>query len=487
MKMTIKQARRIGFGAGRYAALTFGLSAAMVAGFAGCHGNSASASDQSGAVPVAQSGTDPAAANVASASGQPAQVLAQNEQYAPQQQGEDYAPAQVAPGYDNGQGNYADTDLTDEQANEAPPPLPEYDQPPAPDPDYIWTPGYWAWGPGGYYWVPGCWVAAPYADALWTPGYWGYYGGGYRFHHGYWGLHIGFYGGINYGFGYFGSGYEGGYWNGNHFYYNTAITHVNTSVRNVYVHNVTVNNSGRVSFNGGRGGIQARPGAAEVTAMHEQRMGPMQSQAAVQHEASQNRQQFYSANKGRPATTVAARPVVADRTLPAALPRAAEPARNGGAMQGPAHGAMQGPAHGPAQARPEVAQPMHTQGASQQGRNVPEAARPGQPQNEARPVQPHNEVQPQQHAMKPSAQVPQTRPQQQSRPQAEARPMQQERPTPAMRPAPQTARPQEQARPQAMPQHQAAPRPAPAPHPQAAPHPQGGAHPEPHGDDRSNH
>jgi hypothetical protein len=270
---------------------------------------------------------------------------------------------------------------------------------------------------------------------------------------------------------------------------------VNTSVRNVYVHNVTVNNrgAGRVSFNGGRGGIQARPVAAEVTAMHEQRMGPMQSQTAVQHDASQNRQQFYSANKGRPATTVAARPVVADRTLPAALPRTAETGRNGGAMQGPSHGAMQGPTHGPAQARPEVAQPMHTQEApQQQGRNVPEAARPGQPQNEARPVQPHNEV-PAQHTMKPSAQVPQSRPQpqgrpqEQGRPQAETRPMQQERPAPAMRPAPQ-ARPQEQARPQAAPQHQAAPRPAPAPHPQAAPHPQGGgAHPEPHGDDRPNH
>src|SRR5206468_2106057 len=119
-----------------------------------------------------------------------------------------------------------ESDLTDEEANEPPPPLLVYDQPPAPDPDYLWTPGYWAWGPEGYYWVPGCWVAAPYEGALWTPGYWAYVGGRYRFHHGYWGLHIGFYGGIDYGYGYFGHGYYGGYWDHNHFRYNAAVNHI---------------------------------------------------------------------------------------------------------------------------------------------------------------------------------------------------------------------------------------------------------------------
>src|SRR5579885_1872110 len=40
----------------------------------------------------------------------------------------------------------------------APPPLPVYEQPIAPGPGYIWTPGYWAWDPAyGYYWVPGAW------------------------------------------------------------------------------------------------------------------------------------------------------------------------------------------------------------------------------------------------------------------------------------------------------------------------------------------
>jgi hypothetical protein len=55
----------------------------------------------------------------------------------------------------------------------APPVLPVYAQPPCPGDGYIWTPGYWAWGPDGYYWVPGTWVMAPEPGLLWTPGYWG--------------------------------------------------------------------------------------------------------------------------------------------------------------------------------------------------------------------------------------------------------------------------------------------------------------------------
>ena len=35
-------------------------------------------------------------------------------------------------------------------------------------------------------------------------------GGAFFWHEGYWGPHVGFYGGINYGFGYWGHGYEGG-------------------------------------------------------------------------------------------------------------------------------------------------------------------------------------------------------------------------------------------------------------------------------------
>jgi hypothetical protein len=90
----------------------------------------------------------------------------------------------------------------------APPPIPVYEQPICPGYGYIWTPGYWAWDADGddYYWVPGTWVEAPEVGFLWTPGYWGWGDGGYFFHGGYWGPHVGWYGGINYGFGYFGHG-----------------------------------------------------------------------------------------------------------------------------------------------------------------------------------------------------------------------------------------------------------------------------------------
>src|SRR5262249_25524550 len=94
----------------------------------------------------------------------------------------------------------------------APPATPVYVQPPIPGPGFVWTPGYWAYGPYGYYWVPGVWLLPPAIGLLWTPGYWDWGGSAYAWHAGYWGPTVGFYGGINYGLGYFGVGYAGGYW-----------------------------------------------------------------------------------------------------------------------------------------------------------------------------------------------------------------------------------------------------------------------------------
>src|SRR5690242_7673777 len=104
----------------------------------------------------------------------------------------------------------------------APPAIPVYAQPVIPGPGHIWTPGYWAWTGEGYEWVDGAWVLPPYTGALWTPGYWGYGPGGYFWNAGYWGPTVGYYGGINYGFGYFGIGFYGGYWGGGHYYYNSC-------------------------------------------------------------------------------------------------------------------------------------------------------------------------------------------------------------------------------------------------------------------------
>ena len=120
------------------------------------------------------------------------------------------------------------------QAQQPPPPLPEYSQPPCPGDGYLWTPGYWSYAPQGYYWVPGAWARPPQVGYLWTPGYWGFFGGMYRYNYGFWGQHIGYYGGINYGFGYVGTGYQGGYWSGNRFNYNRSVNNVNITNVNVY-------------------------------------------------------------------------------------------------------------------------------------------------------------------------------------------------------------------------------------------------------------
>ena len=188
-----------------------------------------------------------------------------------------------------------------------PPALPVYVQPPCPTEGYLWTPGYWAYGPAGYYWVPGVWVAPPAVGVLWTPGYWGFTNGAYLWHAGYWGPHVGFYGGINYGFGFTGVGFVGGGWFGGHYRYNTAVTNVNTTVvRNVYVDrtvvsNTTVINNNRASFNG-PGGIAARPNAQEQSFAREQHIQPTAVQQSHQQTASQDREQFASFNQGHPAT-----------------------------------------------------------------------------------------------------------------------------------------------------------------------------------------
>lgn len=129
-----------------------------------------------------------------------------------------------------------------------PPPMPVYVQPRIPQvgAGYIWTPGYWAWNASvaDYYWVPGTWVRGPRPGLYWTPGYWALVGGVYVWHAGYWGPTVGFYGRINYGFGYTGSGYNGGQWRGQQFTYNNSVNNITTNnITNVNVRNVNVINS----------------------------------------------------------------------------------------------------------------------------------------------------------------------------------------------------------------------------------------------------
>src|SRR5580700_2947885 len=79
--------------------------------------------------------------------------------------------------------------------NVGPPELPVYEQPVIPEPGYLWSPGYWAYGDEGYFWVPGTWVLPPEPGLVWTPGYWGWGGGAYAWNAGYWGPTVGYYGG----------------------------------------------------------------------------------------------------------------------------------------------------------------------------------------------------------------------------------------------------------------------------------------------------
>ena len=206
----------------------------------------------------------------------------------------------------------------------APPEIPVYEQPVCPGDGYIWTPGYWAYGDvdEGYYWVPGTWVLAPEVGFLWTPAYWGWGDGGYLFYEGYWGPEIGFYGGINYGFGYFGNGYEGGRWDHGHFFYNTTVNNINvTVIHNVYNERVTVNNSSRVSFNGGRGGITARPTSREEAFAHERHVPPVAAQVQHERSARSDPQQRFSVNHGAPAVAATPKPgAFKDREVVAAKP-----------------------------------------------------------------------------------------------------------------------------------------------------------------------
>jgi hypothetical protein len=194
-----------------------------------------------------------------------------------------------------------------------PPEIPVYEQPVCPGDGYMWTPGYWYWDDDvdDYYWVPGTWVMAPEPGFLWTPGYWGWGGDRFVFYDGYWGPQVGFYGGINYGFGYFGRGFEGGRWDGGRFFYNRAVMNVNVNViHNVY--NTRVENNfasgSRVSYNGGTGGIEARATAQEEAAARERHIERSAEQTRNMEAARGNQQFRASVNHGRPAVAASSRP-----------------------------------------------------------------------------------------------------------------------------------------------------------------------------------
>ena len=363
-----------------------------------------------------------------------------------------------------------------------PPPLLVYEQPPCPEPGLIWMPGYWAYGDDGYYWVPGAWVPAPYVGALWTPGYWGWNGGMYYWHPGFWGRHVGYYGGINYGFGYFGIGFLGGRWNGGFFEYNTAVWRVNTVIiHRTYVdrdwdrHYADRDHNRRVAFSGGPGGIRHDPDRREREYMREPHMERTSFQTQHIEAARSDRNAYYNVNRGRPDRIVAARPLPQENR-PAPVPqrngynnpRNMNNDRRGGYQEQPNRGG-QNPGydqHNNQNARPQ--QPQY--------RTQPEY-RPAQPQQ--RPQQPEYRQAP------PGRQVPQSRPQQpEYRPQPQPQQPQyrnqpEYRPAPPQRQAPESRPQQPEYRPQPQRQPEYRQPPQSRPEPQGRPEPQ--QRPENHG------
>jgi len=382
----------------------------------------------------------------------------------------------------------------------APPPeLPVYEQPICPGPNYMWTPGYWAWdaGSGGYYWVPGTWVMAPAVGLLWTPGYWGWGSGAYLWHAGYWGPQVGFYGGVNYGFGYTGVGFYGGRWSGRYFSYNTAVVRVNTIViHNTYVDRTVIRNTtvNRVSYNGGRGGIEMGPTAAQEAAARQRRFGARPAQVQQERFARQDRANFASENHGRPAYAATARPVTSAADFKRAVP--ASGARTVTANETrPANGhptAIPRPANEtrlatrpeskPATTRPAnenrpATKPTTTARPTAESRPATKPATPAKPASEARPA---NETRP-----TPNRPASTARPANENRPAtrpapaehtAETRPT--PKPAPAMKPAPETrqanrpATPQPTVKPESKPAPVQQARPEPQPRPETRPEPQ---------------
>ncbi|MHB1935079.1 MAG: YXWGXW repeat-containing protein [Acidobacteriaceae bacterium] len=443
------------------------LSAVLLFGVAACHGKlnssvaaqTSSQSDQgdpAAANNAPDNGTGSAYDSGAAPAAMPSQAQPQsNESYAspgappassaPQASGQ-YSQNEPPPppppdqtgysqgGYDQGgynQGGYNQSpyaqgygDSQDQQqvyAPEPPPPMPEYEQPYCPGPDYIWTPGYWYWSPAGYYWVPGAWVLAPYIGALWTPGYWGFMGGRYGWNGGYWGPYIGFYGGINYGYGYFGRGYEGGYWNRGAFYYNRSVNRVGGNMRHVYARNVNYNNRTRVSYNGGRGGVNARPNRSQMNAARARRFGAIPAQRQLVKQAQGNRAQFANVNKGRPAQVAYSRPVNGGRKAPAARPQDFRPVMGARPATGAPLGNTNRPQPTANRNRPTQSRPIQqTQPRPQQYHPAPQR-QPAQQQYRPAPPQYHpQQRQPAQQQYRPAP--PQYHPQQRQPAQQQYRP-----------------------------------------------------------------
>lgn len=192
----------------------------------------------------------------------------------------------------------------------APPTLPSYEQPAIPADGYLWVPGFWAWRKSvpDYFWVPGTWVRPPQSGLVWTPPYWSRTGDSYTFHAGYWASQVGYYGEIEYGFGYPGTGYQGGRWSHGTFYYNRSFNNLGSvGIANAYGHA-----SGRGDDSSRAGDDEAPPVDAAPRSQKENRsINPRHIDATFEQRrhfelAAMDRSLYSKQNGGAPA--VAATP-----------------------------------------------------------------------------------------------------------------------------------------------------------------------------------
>ncbi len=93
---------------------------------------------------------------------------------------------------------------------------------------------------------------------------------------------------------------------------------MNVNVVNIHnVYNETVVNRGpenRVAYNGGNGGVTARPTPQEEAAARERHLPPIAAQTQHRDEARTNPQLRASANQGRPPIAATERPCLVQRT-----------------------------------------------------------------------------------------------------------------------------------------------------------------------------
>jgi hypothetical protein len=192
-------------------------------------------------------------------------------------------------------------------------------------------------------------------------------------HAGYWGPHVGYYGGVNYGFGYGGIGFAGGMWRGGFFAYNTAVVHVGggggwgnrTYVDNTIVERTTIINNTHVSYNGGPGGINHQPAPEERIAEHEQHTAPTSFQAQHENTFRNDHTAYAKVNGGHPQNVALSRPLAAENhPAPASFQNHVSPQPNAHPMgESVNHGNPPAPANErPAyrsQAAPPAAQVNH--------------------------------------------------------------------------------------------------------------------------------